>query len=71
MRAIAYDRFGPAKDVLNEIDLPLPVPQAGEVLVQLVFSGVNPSDVKARAGLRQVSANQHLTSLCPIQTDPV
>lgn len=52
MRAIAYERFGPAKDVLNEIDLPRPVPKAGEVLVQLIYSGVNPSDVKARAGLR-------------------
>ena len=37
MRAIAYDRFGPAKDVLNEIDLPVPTPLADEVVVKLVF----------------------------------
>ena len=49
---IAWEISPKIKDVLNEIDLPLPVPQAGEVLVQLVYSGVNPSDVKARAGLR-------------------
>lgn len=52
MRAITYDRFGPAEEVLRlaEIDTPRPAP--GEVCVTLVFSGVNPSDVKARAGAR-------------------
>ena len=52
MRAIAYDRFGPAQEVLKIIELPNPTPAAGEVVVQLTYSGVNPSDVKARAGLR-------------------
>ncbi len=52
MRAIGYDRFGPAQDVLKIIELPNPTPDAGEVVVQLTYSGVNPSDVKARAGLR-------------------
>ncbi len=52
MRAIAYDRFGPARDVLRLTDLDTPPPGPGEVTVELQFSGVNPSDVKARAGSR-------------------
>jgi len=52
MRAITYDRFGPSSDVLVLADLPTPDPASGEVLVRLHTSGVNPSDVKARAGGR-------------------
>jgi NADPH2:quinone reductase len=52
MRAITYTRFGPAPDVLTLEDLPTPSPAAGEVLVRLATSGVNPSDIKARAGGR-------------------
>jgi len=52
MRAITYDRFGPAAEVLTLADLPTPDPAPGEVLVRLHTSGVNPSDVKARAGGR-------------------
>ncbi|ASM71117.1 MULTISPECIES: NADPH:quinone reductase [Roseobacteraceae] len=52
MRAIVYDRFGPAAEALSLTDMPSPEPAAGEVLVDLAFSGVNPSDVKARGGTR-------------------
>ena len=52
MRAACYDRFGPANEVLNLENLPTPTPANGEVLVRLAFSGVNPSDVKVRAGGR-------------------
>ncbi|MEO3416257.1 NADPH:quinone reductase [Roseovarius sp. CAU 1744] len=52
MRAITYSRFGPAADVLSLTDMPTPSPAAGEVLVRLAISGVNPSDAKARAGAR-------------------
>jgi len=52
MRAIIYRRFGPADEVLELVDLPTPEPAAGEVLVALRASGVNPSDVKLRAGAR-------------------
>jgi len=52
MRAAFYERAGPASDVLVLGELPTPVPGAGEVRVKVVWSGVNPSDVKARAGLR-------------------
>jgi NADPH2:quinone reductase len=52
MRAITYDRFGPASEVLKLGGIETPAPGAGEVLVRLVYSGVNPSDAKARAGAR-------------------
>jgi NADPH2:quinone reductase len=52
MQAISYTRFGPAADVLEPVTLPTPEPGPGEVLVELAFSAVNPSDVKARAGAR-------------------
>jgi len=52
MRAITYDRFGPAADVLVLEDMPAPTPGPGEVLVRLAVSGVNPSDIRARAGGR-------------------
>jgi NADPH2:quinone reductase len=50
MRAAWFDTFGPAKDVLHVGELDNPVAAAGEVLVRLHTSGINPSDVKKRAG---------------------
>jgi NADPH2:quinone reductase len=52
MRAAVYSANGAARDVLSVIDLPTPSPGPGEVRVKLSFSGVNPSDVKTRLGLR-------------------
>lgn len=52
MKAISYTRFGSAAEVLELGDVPTPDPGPGEVLVELTHSGVNPSDVKARAGTR-------------------
>jgi len=52
MRAITYSEFGKARDVLKLAELETQDPQAGEVRVRLALSGVNPSDVKARAGIR-------------------
>ncbi len=49
MRAAWYDKTGPAKDVLQTGTLPDPLPGPGEVRVRIHCSGVNPSDVKARA----------------------
>ncbi|MCH8336589.1 MAG: NADPH:quinone reductase [Proteobacteria bacterium] len=50
MRAAWFDSFGSAKDVLQVGERETPVAEAGEVLVRLASSGVNPSDVKKRAG---------------------
>ena len=52
MKAAFYDRLGPAHEVLQFGDLPDPEPAAGEVRVRVQWSGVNPSDVKSRLGLR-------------------
>lgn len=50
MKAAWFDSFGDAEQVLTIGDLPTPDVQADEVLVRLHSSGVNPSDVKKRAG---------------------
>src|SRR4051812_35982993 len=52
MLAAFYERPGAARDVLQLATLPDPQPQAGEVRVRMRWSGVNPSDVKSRAGSR-------------------
>jgi NADPH:quinone reductase len=52
MQAAFYERTGAAAEVLYVADLPDPQPGPGEVRVRLRWSGVNPSDVKSRAGLR-------------------
>ncbi len=50
MKACWFDSFGAAHDVLQQGDWPTPEPGPGEVLVRLHTTGVNPSDVKKRAG---------------------
>lgn len=50
MRAIWYDRHGPAREVLQQGERPDPVPAPGEVRVKLYASGVNPADTYRRAG---------------------
>ncbi|MEM7499485.1 MAG: NADPH:quinone reductase [Pseudomonadota bacterium] len=59
MQAIRYTRFGPAREVLEAVELPTPDPVQGEVLVELHASGVNPSDVKLRAGARPGATMTH------------
>jgi NADPH2:quinone reductase len=57
MRAAVYSENGAAREVLRVVDLPTPEPNRGEVRVRLVCSGVNPSDVKTRLGLRAPMAH--------------
>ena len=52
MKAAYYERVGPAREVLVIGSLPDPEPGPGEVRVRIQWSGVNPSDVKSRAGFR-------------------
>ena len=52
MKAVTWRAFGAARDVLRIEELEAPAPGPGEVLVRVAFSGVNPSDVKARGGAR-------------------
>jgi NADPH2:quinone reductase len=50
MQAAWFESFGEATDVLKIGALAKPKPKAGEVLIRLATSGVNPSDVKKRTG---------------------
>jgi NADPH2:quinone reductase len=50
VRAVWYDRQGPAADVLQVGELPEPQPGPGEVRVRIRYSGINPGDIKKRRG---------------------
>jgi NADPH2:quinone reductase len=50
MRAVWYDRQGPARAVIEIGELPTPEPSRGEVRVKLEAAGVNPSDTYRRGG---------------------
>ncbi|GAA0937706.1 NADPH:quinone reductase [Pseudonocardia zijingensis] len=51
VRAAIYRKTGPARDVLELVELDVPDPRAGEVRVAISASGVNHTDWKARTGL--------------------
>ena len=59
MKAAYYSTKGLARDVLIFGEQPDPVPQPGEVLVRIVHSGVNPSDVKSRLGVTSPAMEFH------------
>jgi NADPH:quinone reductase len=48
MHAIQLSRFG-GPDVLEVVDLPTPVPRAGEVLIRVHAAGINFFEVLMRA----------------------
>jgi NADPH2:quinone reductase len=50
MRAVWYDRQGPANEVIVTGALPTPEPGTGQVRVRLEASGVNPADTYRRRG---------------------
>jgi NADPH:quinone reductase-like Zn-dependent oxidoreductase len=50
MKAVRFDAYG-GIDVLKVVDVPRPVPGAGQVLVQVKAAGINPGEAKIRAGL--------------------
>lgn len=50
MKAAWFEKFGSAEQVIQVGEQPKPVVALGQVLVKLATSGVNPSDVKKRAG---------------------
>jgi NADPH:quinone reductase len=50
MRAIWYERTGPAREVLELGEMPTPVAGQGQALVRIRASGVNPSDAGIRGG---------------------
>lgn len=50
MRAVRFDRYGDI-DVLQVVEVPDPVPAAGEVLVAVRAAGINPGEASIRKGL--------------------
>ena len=50
MKAVRFDQYG-GIDVLKVVDVPQPVPGAGQVLVQVKAAGINPGEAKIRDGL--------------------
>lgn len=50
MRAVVFDRVGRPEDVLEVRDVPTPEPGRGEVLVRMIASPVNPSDLMYVSG---------------------
>jgi hypothetical protein len=50
MKAVWYERTGPAPEVLTYGEMPTPNAGPGEVRVRLEASGVNPADVGRRGG---------------------
>jgi NADPH2:quinone reductase len=52
MKAAYYESVGAAVEVIRVGERPTPQPAPGEVRIRVHASGVNPSDVKTRAGLR-------------------
>jgi len=52
MRAASYTTQGPAREVLTVGELPTPTPGPGEVRVRVHASGINPTDMYTRSGLR-------------------
>lgn len=60
MQAAYYEMVGPASEVIRVGERRTPQPDAGEVQIRIVASGVNPSDVKARAGARGALAHPYV-----------
>ena len=52
MKAIQFSQFG-GPEVLEYVEVPKPIPQADEVLIDVVAAGVNFVDVQERAGVYQ------------------
>jgi NADPH:quinone reductase-like Zn-dependent oxidoreductase len=50
VKAVRFDEYG-GVDVLKVVDVPRPVPGAGQVLVQVKAAGINPGEAKIREGL--------------------
>lgn len=61
MKAVWYDRTGPAREVLQFGDRPTPQPGQGQALVRIRASGVNPSDVGMRGGATGPMAYPRIT----------
>lgn len=58
MRAALFEKTGPASDVFQVKEVDKPEPGPGQVRVEIAFSGINPTDVKTRAGKVPMNINE-------------
>lgn len=63
MKAVWYEQFGNARDVLKFGEMEDPLPKPNEIKVSVNVSGLNPSDVKRRKGTS--SANPKFPRVIP------
>lgn len=59
MRAAVFTVGGPARDVLEVREVPRPEPGHGEVRVAIALTGINPTDVRARADAGPVGPGEY------------
>src|SRR5437870_3142135 len=57
MKAVVFDHCGRPQDVLHVKDLPKPTPARGEVLVRMIASPINPSDLMFIQGVYGLKPN--------------
>lgn len=65
MHCVIYRQKGAANTVLELVERPIPAISKGEVRVRLMTSGVNPSDVKMRAGAGNNTAEMPFPEVTP------
>ena len=56
MKAVWYEQYGNARDVLKFGEMEDPLPKQNEIKVSVKVSGLNPSDVKRRKGTSSATA---------------
>jgi NADPH:quinone reductase-like Zn-dependent oxidoreductase len=61
MRALVHDRFGEPGEVLSIKDVPKPTPGPGQVLVRMLASPINPSDLMMVRGIYSYSPQLPVT----------
>lgn len=57
MKAIWYEQYGNARDVLKYGEIETPVPKSDEIRVSVEVSGLNPSDIKRRRAVSAANPN--------------
>jgi len=51
MRALQYDKYGGGAEGLKHVEVPVPSPKKGEVLLKLEAASINPIDWKIQKGM--------------------
>jgi NADPH2:quinone reductase len=61
MKAVWYERIGPARDVLVYGDMPTPQAGAGEIRIRLEAAGINPADAHRRGARTEMEYPRVIT----------